>query len=173
MDRQLLRSGWIPGFGAVVVLVQHAGLELSVRGAAAMDPVDRRPVLPRRGRLQRTSRSVGDALRIHRHSVVMDGHHRAAEGVLHLPAHSSDRHDRRLCEPRLPAVLPVLGSHARADVFPYRHLGQRSTSLFGDQVLPVHARWQRGDAAGNSGALLLQPQRHRACTRSTSHNFSS
>src|SRR5438270_14026800 len=32
---------------------------------------------------------------------------------------------------RLPAVLPVLGSDARPDVLPHRHLGQRSPSVLG------------------------------------------
>ena len=159
VDCQSLRSGWVPGVGAVVVLVQHAGSELSVRRADAVDPVDRRAVLPRRRRFQRASRAAGDAVWFYRHSVVVDRHHRASEGVLHLPAHPADGHDRRVCESRLPPVLPVLGSDARADVFSHRHLGQRPPALFGDQVLPLYPRRQRRDAAGNSGTLLLQPQR--------------
>src|SRR6266850_385919 len=72
--------------------------------------------------------------------LVVDRDHRAREGVLHLPARAADRHAGRVHVARLPAVLPVLGSDARADVFPDRHLGQREPPLLGDQVLPVHAR---------------------------------
>ena len=64
-------------------------------------------------------------------------------------------------EPRLPAVLPVLGGHAGPDVLPDRHLGQREPAVLGDQVLPVHPGRQRHHAARHPGALLLQPQRDR------------
>ena len=127
----------------------------------AVDSVGGRAVLPRRRRLQRAAGAAGDALRLHRHSLVVDGDYRAREGVLHLPAHPADRHGGRVRQPRLPAVLPVLGSDARADVFPHRHLGKRPPAVLGDQVLPVHPGRQRHHAARHSGALLLQPQRHR------------
>ena len=52
-------------------------------------------------------------------------------------------------ESRFPPVLPVLGSDARSDVLPHRHLGQRPQAVFGDQVLPLHPGRQRRDAAGN------------------------
>ena len=123
-------------------------------------PVDRRAVFPGRRRLQRAARAAGDALWLHRHPVVVDRDHRAREGVRHLPAHPADGHGGRVRQPRLPAVLPVLGSDARADVLPHRHLGQRSPAVLGDQVLPVHTGRQRHHAARHPGALLLQPQRH-------------
>ena len=161
MDRESVCAGWVPRLGAAVVLVQRAGRRLSVRRAAAVDSVRRRAVLPRGRRLQRPARAAGYALRLHRHPLVVDGNYRAPEGVLHLSAHPADRDGGRVRQPRLPAVLPVLGSDARADVFPHRHLGQRSPPVLCDQVLPVHARRQRHHAARHSGALLLQLQRHR------------
>ena len=160
MDRESVRAGRVPRLGAAVVLVQRAGPELPVRRAHALDSVGGRAVLPRRRRLQRADGAAGDALRLHRHSFVVDGDYRAREGVLHLPAHPADRHGGRVRQPRLPAVLPVLGSDARADVFPDRHLGKRPPPVLGDQVLPVHPGRQRHHAARHSGALLLQPQRH-------------
>ena len=140
---------------------------------ADVDSVDRRQLLPRRRRVQRAADPADDADGGHRDPVVVDGDHRAREGVLHLPARPADRHARRVHVARLPAVLPVLGSDARADVLPHRHLGQRAPALLGDQVLPLHPGRQRRDAARHPGALLLQPQRHRACTRSTSRSSSS
>ena len=98
---------------------------------------------------------------VDRDAVVVDRDHRAGEGVLHLPAGAADRHARRVHVARLPAVLPVLGSDAGADVLPHRHLGQRQPALLGDQVLPLHPGRQRRDAARDPGALLLQPHRDR------------
>ncbi len=126
-----------------------------------MDPVGRRRVLPRRGRPERAAHPADDDDGIHRDPVVVDGDHRAREGVRHLPARAADRHAGRVHVARLPAVLPVLGSDARADVLPHRHLGQREPPLLGDQVLPLHPRRQRRHAAWHSRALLLQPQRDR------------
>ena len=143
--------------GAAVVLVQPAGRRLPVRRARAVDSVDRRRVLPRRRRPQHAADPADDADGLHRGAVVVDRDHRAGEGVLHLPAGAADRHARRLHVARLPAVLPVLGSDAGADVFPDRHLGQRQPALLGDQVLPLHAGRQRRHAARHPGALLLQP----------------
>ena len=126
-----------------------------------MDSVGRRRVLPRRRRPQHAADPADDDDGVHRGAVVVDRDHRAGEGVLHLPAGAADRHARRLHVARLPAVLPVLGSDAGADVFPDRHLGQRQPALLGDQVLPLHAGRQRRDAAGHPGALLLQPHADR------------
>ena len=135
--------------------------DFPVRRARAVDSVGRRRVFPRRRRLQHAADPADDDDGVHRGAVVVDGHHRAREGVLHLPARAADRDARRVHVARLPAVLPVLGSDAGADVFPDRHLGQREPAVLGDQVLPLHAGRQRRDAAGHPGALLLQPHRDR------------
>ena len=140
-----------------VVPVQPAESRISVRRTDAVDSVGGRGVLPRRGRLQRPADPADDADGFHRDSVVVERDHRAREGVLHLPAGAADRHARCVHVARLPAVLPVLGSDARADVFPHRHLGKRQPAVLGDQVLPLHAGRQRRDAAGHPGAVFLQP----------------
>ena len=126
---------------------------------ARVDPVDRRLVLPRRRRLQRPADPADDADGGDRDPVLVDRGHRARQGVLHRPAGPADRHDRRVRRARFPALLPVLGSDARPDVLPHRHLGRRPPAVLGDQVLPLHARRQRGDAARHPRALFLRPLR--------------
>ena len=96
---------------------------------------------------------------MHLGAVVVGCDHRAGEGVLHLPARAADRHARRVHVARFPALLPVLGSDARADVLPDRDLGQREPALLGDQVLPVHPRRQRHHAARHPRAVLRLSQR--------------
>ena len=86
---------------------------------------------------------------------------------------AADRDARRVHVARLPAVLPVLGSDAGADVLPHRHLGQRQPAVLGDQVLPLHAGRQRRDAARHPGALLLQLHVRPASTPSTSRSSTS
>ena len=76
-------------------------------------------------------------------------------------AGAADGHAWRLRVARLPAVLPVLGSDAGADVLPHRDLGRRPPALLGDQVLSLHARRKRGHAAWNPGAVFLQRVRSR------------
>ncbi len=134
---------------------EPGGAAVAVRRAGGVDPVDRRELLPRRGRLQRVADPADHDDGVHRDPVVLDRHHRAGEGVLHLPARPPDGHDWRVRLARLPAVLPLLGSDARADVFPHRHLGRRAPPLLGDQVLPLHPGRQRRDAPRHPRALLL------------------
>ena len=57
---------------------------------------------------------------------------------------------------RLLPLLRVLGSDARPDVLPDRHLGRAAQALRRDQVLPVHARGLGRHAARDHRALLLQ-----------------
>ena len=160
VDREPLRVRRVRGVGAAVVLVPALRAAVPVRGALPVDPLRRRRLLPGRGRVQRAADPADDADGHHRRAVVVDGDQGAGQGVLHLPARAPGRHDRRLHLPRLPAVLPVLGGHAGADVLPDRHLGQRPAPLLGDQVLPVHPGRQRRDAARHPRPLLPLPRRH-------------
>ena len=154
LDRERRRVRRLRHLRPALVLVQPAECRVPVRRAAAVDSVDRRGLLPRRRRLQHAADPADDDDGVHRGAVVVDGDHRAGEGVRHLPARPADRHARRVHVARLPAVLPVLGSDAGADVLPHRHLGQRQPALLGDQVLPLHPGRQRRHAAGHPGALL-------------------
>jgi hypothetical protein len=148
-----------------------AGPRSGSSSSARLDPVDRRGVLPRRRRLQRPAGAADDADGRHRRPLVVDAiTERVKEYYIFLLVLQTG-HDRRVRLARLPAVLPVLGSDAGADVLPHRHLGQRPPALLGHQVLPLHAGGQRRDAARHPGALLPPPHASPACTRSTSPQF--
>ena len=147
-----------------------AGAQYQFIERVPVDPVHRGGVLPGRRRLQRAADPADHADGHDRGPVVLDGDQGAREGVRHLPPRAPGRHDRRVRLARLPAVLPVLGGHAGADVLPDRHLGQRPAAVLGDQVLPLHPGRQRGDAAGHPRAVLPLPRRRRGSTASTSRS---
>ena len=71
-----------------------------------------------------------------------------------LLAASADRNAGRLHVPGFLPLLRFLGSHAGAHVFPNRRLGQRPPSLRRHQILFVHSRRFRADAARHPGAVL-------------------
>ena len=173
LDRDALRRSRLPRLGAAVVLLRPARIALAVRRARGVDSVDRREYFLGRRRLQRAADPADDDDGVHRGAVVVDRDHRAREGVLHLPAGAADRHARRVHGARLPAVLPVLGSDAGADVFPDRHLGQRPPALLGDQVLPLHAGRQRRACCSASWRSTSTPTRRPASTPSTSPSSTS
>ena len=81
---------------------------------------------------------------------VVHGDHEAREGVLRVPPPPRDGDGRRLLRARLLPLLRVLGSDARADVLPHRHLGRPAQALRRDQVLPVHARRARSSCCSRS-----------------------
>jgi len=159
VGREHRRLHRLPRLGAAVVLVHAAGPRLPVRRARTLDPVGRGRVFSRRRRPEHPPDPADDDDGMHLGAVVVGCDHRAGEGVLHLPARAADRHARRVHVARFPALLPVLGSDARADVLPDRDLGQREPALLGDQVLPVHPRRQRHHAARHPRAVLRLSQR--------------
>ena len=89
---------------------------------------------------------------------------RAGGRVLRVPAAARSRADRRVFRVRPGAVLCVLRVHADAAVLPDRHLGRAAAAVCGDQVLPVHARGQPGDA-GRAGGAGARRRRRRALRR--------
>ena len=76
------------------------------------------------------ARRPDDAARRHCDALLVELHPAAREGVLHLPAAAPDRHARRLRLARFLPLLRLLGGHARADVFPHRHLGRAANRLY-------------------------------------------
>ena len=104
-----------------------------------LDPVARRAVRLRHRRHLAPAHPPDDVHGHHRRRLVVLGHRSPAEGVLHPAAAPADRHARHLLRARLLPLLRLLGSHARADVLPHRHLGRPAEALRGDQVLPLHA----------------------------------
>ena len=124
---------------------------------ARLDPVARREVLARRRRHRGAPDPPDDAPLLHLGLLVVHGDHEAREGVLRVPPPPRDGDGRRLLRARLLPLLRLLGSHARADVLPDRHLGRPAEALRRDQVLPVHARGLGRHAARD----------HRASTSST------
>ena len=145
----------IRDLAATVVLVRsrQCGSD-AVRSEHSVGTDHRRQLSRRHRRNFAAARAADDAARTAGRFILVGRDSGSVEGILRLHADAAGRHARRFHLSRLLSVLCLLGSDARADVFPHRRLGWSSKTLRRNQVFPVHALWIGASAVRHSGFVL-------------------
>src|SRR5262249_32253276 len=110
------------------------------------------------------ARFADDASWAARRAVVVGGDREPGQRILRVHAHAAGRHARSLYLARLLPLLRVLGSDARADVFPDRRMGWAEKTVRRHQILFIYAGWIGSFTARNSGSVFHLSQH--CCTAS-------
>src|SRR5262249_33525227 len=122
---ELRDDRWFYCLAAALVLVRSKQLgPNAVHRERSVDPYARRELPRWYRRYFAPARIADDTAWTARRFVVMVDDRESRKGILRLHADAAGRHARRVRVTRFLPLLRVLGSDARADVFPDRRVGR-------------------------------------------------
>ena len=119
-----------------------------------MDPVNRGILLSCDRRVQSSLSRPHRLDRIPLDPLQLERDRQARQGILRLVPPAASRNARRLHGARFPALLRILGTGARPDVFHHRHLGRPAPRLCVDEVRHLHIDRLRAHVSRHPNALL-------------------